>query len=70
MLASTLIKRLQEQIDERGDLPVFAGHSTATYPVNSRITKVDFINEGSKTIWGDLFVGGSSWPDCIRLHTK
>jgi hypothetical protein len=70
MLASTLIKRLQEQIDLRGDLPVYGGHPTKLYPVDCAIKEVDFIHKGSKTVRGEYFIGGKSWPNCIRVHMR
>ena len=70
MLASTLIKRLQEQIDLHGDLPVHTGHSTDEKPVRSPVTKVDRIHGGEKFGRHSFFFSLSRWPDCIRIHCR
>lgn len=70
MLASTLIRHLQKQIDEHGDLPVFTGHPTGEYPVNNRVTEVHRIHAGEKSNFNGMFYSYWNWPDCIRLKAR
>lgn len=70
MLASTLIRRLQKQIEEHGDLPVYVGHPTEQWPIQQPVTFVDRIHKGNKSIDGSMFVAFHQWPDCIRLRSR
>lgn len=71
MKVSTLIKQLQRQLETHGDLDVFVGHPTETYPVLKPVKRADFIH-GSTKVRRGMFFGYKRWPDCVRLivHTE
>jgi hypothetical protein len=69
MLASTMIKKLQAQIDAHGDQTVKLGTGRDMIPVKNSVTikDIDFINGGSKQYSSGVFSSFGYWDDSIRI---